>query len=924
MTSILPTRSRPASRALLPLLDQVTGGRSPLLVTVGSPILAAALVGMLGVDTATAQRFAELGQRNLPFDRSESEQIAFADVDGDGDLDAFTVTYGGLNRLLENDGTGVFTDATTTRLPGVPTGFYLDVEFADLDADGDLDAFVSAGGSFVGGPGGQNRLLLNDGTGVFTDATATNLPPDSEFSWELVLGDVDNDGDLDAFCANFGSQNRLYLNDGSAVFSDVTGTNLPSDSDSSRAADLADVDGDGDLDLAIGSELDFFTNTGSAQLLLNDGTGVFVQSTTFPQDTEDNTAVRFVDVDLDGDADLVIGNDQDPTFVYANDGTGTFTDVTATAIPNNPGIPTLDLIVVDVDNDGDSDLVRASASSFRGGPGLNVLINDGAGVFTLDASGIVPPLQSSALGLSVADVDGDGDVDLALANSSAERDRLLFFDQSSQTFVDDGTRTPLAPATNRLEDVAAGDIDSDGDTDLVVARFLEQSFVYRNDGFGRFDLDLGAIPAGEDRTLAVALGDVDGDGDLDAVLGVEALVPGTGGDRVLINDGTGNFTDETGLRLPAPTESTTDIELADIDGDGDLDLIAATSFDFFAGELPTRLYRNNGNGVFTSVPANIPSIGVSTSQLAVADVDGDNDLDLVLANTRGNFGSMVSQQTLLFRNDGTGVFTDESSTAMPADNDFSEGLALADVDGDGDLDLAIANDDFTGAIQNRLYVNDGTGVFTDETATRLPAVADETTGIAFLDADGDGDQDLVLAQNGSATEILLNDGFGVFGAAPADLTFDDFDFSIGVVTGDFDDDRDVDILVLNEFDGPPRLYANLATQQNVPFRSHVGDSFAYEIFVRPNQPGDSVIAYFSTGTGLLSFALFGDLRLDPNALFPLGTAAVGNDGVASITGPLPNDPALVDLPGFAQSIVVLTGAGLPRLTNATVSVIRGD
>ncbi|MCI0586491.1 MAG: FG-GAP-like repeat-containing protein, partial [Planctomycetes bacterium] len=124
-----------------------------------------------------------------------------------------------------------------SRAPAQPFGFThqmlpadadgtMAVALGDVDGDGDLDAFV--GNAF----GQQNRLYLNGGSGVFTDVTATNLPALIDDTGAVALGDVDGDGDLDAFVGNglaFGGsgQNRLYLNGGTGVFTDVTATNLP-------------------------------------------------------------------------------------------------------------------------------------------------------------------------------------------------------------------------------------------------------------------------------------------------------------------------------------------------------------------------------------------------------------------------------------------------------------------------------------------------------------------------------------------------------------------------------------------------------------------------------------------------------------------------------------------------------------------------
>ena len=335
-----------------------------------------------------------------------SMDVALGDVDGDGDLDAF-VGNAGANKVWLNDGgvqggtLGNFSDSGQS----LGSSDSQAVALGDMDGDGDLDAFVGNQGGMIDL---HNGVWLNDGTGSFSDSGQSlgNLE-----SWAVALGDVDGDGDLDAFVGNLGRANKVWLNDGTGNFSD-SGQSLGSST--SMAVALGDVDGDGDLDA-------FAANYNQAnKVWLNDGTGTFSDS---GQNLggSGSEGMALGDVDGDGDLDAFVGNwNGQPSKVWLNDGTGTFTDSGQSLGSSNSRTVALG----DVDGDGDLD-------AFVGNQKANkVWLNDGTGTFSDSGQSLG---NSNSHGVALGDVDGDGDLDAFVGNWGGRNKVWLNVDQTPPT-----------------------------------------------------------------------------------------------------------------------------------------------------------------------------------------------------------------------------------------------------------------------------------------------------------------------------------------------------------------------------------------------------------------------------------------------------------------------------------------------------------
>lgn len=370
--------------------------------------------------------------------------IAVADVDGDGRLDLYVpgVAADTAGTLYRGQGPSFVADADS----GIDGRSAVGAYFGDYDADGDPDLFLTCAG--------PNRLYRNDGSGRFSDVTeSAGIAAATLLSVGASWADADHDGDLDLYVANFsrfgpdasgstGAPNVLWRNNGNGSFTDVAVT-AGIDGGMAPTVSVAffDVDDDHDLDLYL------INHRATNRLFFNDRVGRYREATSqFPELADDGPGLGAVlgDVDLNGREDLLLIRGSQPPRLFLRADRGRFVEDAAFAAAAEKLGGAVGALLGDLDLDGDLDLVLLAAGS-NGHAGHYVLMNRGTGRFDPAVRFAGQPQLPNTRGAVAADLDGDGGLELVVARAGAQPELWRQAAAPSRRWLE------VIPARDRLE-----------------------------------------------------------------------------------------------------------------------------------------------------------------------------------------------------------------------------------------------------------------------------------------------------------------------------------------------------------------------------------------------------------------------------------------------------------------------------------------
>jgi hypothetical protein len=593
----------------------------------------------------------------------------------------------------------------------------------------------------------------------------------------LTSGDLNGDGIADVVGIGAAGSIDVWIANANGTLSTHTAYAVPGDT--TEAAVVADVNGDGKLDVIVAT-LDSSTNQEMISVLTGNGDGTLNAAQSVAVATPGHFVIQYIvaaDIRSNGRNDLIASNGT----VLLNNGSGTFTAGTPAFTPAAGQVVGFggNLAVADFNKDGKADL------AVDDGQEISIYLGHGDGTFTLKTSYV----SDTDVGyLTATDLDGDGNIDLYVGTANSG----LFGgdeDDEAQAYAlmgnGDGTfqGAPVAPfvytGTNLVPLTAGGVLDAVAQGVDAQGQYTSTFFSYLGDGKGNFTAKTALNPPSGEQFNAYAVGDVTGDGKADLVLvGVNSNTdPSSAGIYVATGDGQGDFATPTYAQVSFDagndTAGLTNLQLIDVNHDGKLDAVYMYSYDDLAtgiNYVGIAAQLGNGDGTFQAPKTLLLYSGTAGSTttytlLTSADMNGDGFPDLILMTSTpvANQSPQISYNLALGNGDGTfkapaPIVTNDVNFA------YTTPLAIADMNGDGIPDVVTIGRATAGDFQIAIALGNGNGTFKAANKTNF-SVGGES--MVAADFNGDGKVDVAI--------------LGVFGSEDSGIVFGNGDGTLAPI-----------------------------------------------------------------------------------------------------------------------------------------------
>lgn len=741
--------------------------------------------------------------------------VAVGDFNGDGNLDLAVANQCSQNNcnsgtvsVLLGNGDGTFRAAQSYSSGGYEA---YSVAVGDVNKDGKADLIVANGCQSASQcTSGAIGVLLGNGDGTFQ--TAQTYSSGGVVASSIAIADVNRDGNPDLLVANQCLSSSCASGGVSVLLGNGNGTFQTAQSYATGGLTAVSVatgyfNGGKKIDLVVANQCQSSGScNGSVGILLGNGNGTFQPAQTYASGGATAVSVATADFNGDGKADLVVAN-QCPSSgscsnsmvgVLLGNGDGTFQQAQTYASGGNN---TSAVTVSNLTGNGQMDLVLSNQCQMSGNcnvGSVSVLLGNGDGTFQPAQNYISDGVFADSAG--VGDWNRDEKLDLAIVNQCQTSGNCS---GTVTILLGNGDGTFQAPpsypsAGYDADSVALGDLNGDGNLDLVVANFCQSSgcnqgtngvvSVLIGNGDGTFQ-PAQQYATGGFGSSSVAIGDFNGDGNADVVVANQCSTSSCkSGGSVSILLGNGDGTLQAATNYSSGGYTTLSVAIADFNNNGKLDLAVANQCQEAScqnGSVGVLL--GNGDGTFQSAQS-FASGGYETNSVAIGDFNGDGNPDLVLTSQCQDITCQNGGVSVLLGN-GYGTFQTAqsySSVGFEADS-----VAVADVNGDGRPDLVVSNlcqgaaNCDNGFVQT--LIGRGNGTFYQ--AHGYSSGEQNSYSLVASDFNGDGDVDIVVT-NGGVTSLLLGNGDGTF-QTPTPY----FPGGTFIATGDFNGDHKPDVVV---------------------------------------------------------------------------------------------------------------------------------